>query len=243
MTSATGWSWVTEAATAPGMSHTGTARYLVLATATGAFAGKENKLATLIETDAERWAFEDPGDGHKVFDRADNCHWQWLGDAGEWTKLVPVHLKHAASIASLPAAWAKLPFDTTVIEDTDQYTVGSGGTAGEITILRSGKYGIHARALFAVISTICGGELALARDVGAGFVTLSPSHHVSSGMMYSNYVMNASAELYTEMRLDAGDKVRLDYQIAPGASAGTGGIVADSASLYLQCLGDWGQLT
>lgn len=231
------WSHVADFVTNPSGGENEGTLYIVQPTGSGDFAGQDNKYAFLGDA---RWQFYEAPDQARSHIAQLDCDAVYDSTAGTWGLCKGFRLEHGSALASLPAGWGThIPFDTTVYTDSYMYTHGSGGTAGETTVNVAGWYRFVAHATVAVITTIVGGDIAFSVDTGGGFAALVPQYQSSSGMMYATYVTNATCHVVYESNMAPGDKIRVEYEKTPGASAGTGGLVADGMWIEGQFIGKW----
>lgn len=173
-----GWYPVTDRVTAPPGSCADGATYLIIATATGAFASKEDQLATAVGTNAASgWLYRDPGtvdEGIVIYVQDEDVLYKWSGSA--WATYSPgsasLTLASTVTQSGTPVATSVGFLGSPQMSDQDDYTLALTDAGGHYYHVSGTPHTLTIPANTSIAFPI-GTVIGIVNEDGAGDITLA----------------------------------------------------------------------
>lgn len=232
---------IVDRLTTPPGSPANEALYLIVATATGAWAGKENQLAYWL-TSTNAWQYIDPREGMFVHVNDENEYYTYDGSA--WSIF-------SSGGATLPVVQALSSTRNLVLADINTFNVNSTTNNYTVTIQpqSSETWTADAEIHFLPSNTgdiiILGGTGVSVNGVSAGSFTLSTQYgaatikRIASDSWWVGGVLGTLAEQRTALGLGSGDTAEfaaVTINTGPLLFTGTGGRTVRSPSTEANAL-------
>lgn len=214
---------VTDRVTAPPGSCSDGANYLIIATATGAFASKENQISTAVGTNAASgWYYHTPIEGFTAWVMDENAEYRFDGSA--WGAITPsgggdlLAANNLSDVANAATAGANIrPVESLIVACSDETTAITTGT-GKVTFRM--PYAFTLTAVRASVTTAPTGSTILIDINESGTTILSTKLMIDASEKTSTTAATAAVISDTSLADDA--EITIDFDQVGSTIAGAG---------------------